>query len=225
MFTIPDSLISAVRTARHIAVLTGAGISAESGVPTFREAQTGLWAQYDPLELATPEAFRRNPKLVWQWYEWRRGLVSKAQPNPGHLALAQLELKVERFTLITQNVDGLHQRAGSRNVVELHGNINRTKCFDEEVVIESWAETGDAPPRCPRCGGLLRPDVVWFGEALPRQALAGGQPTAPDVVDHRLHDLHVQLRVRAARSRQRQRPVALRARPHWSVKNLHSGTF
>ena len=178
MFTIPDSLISAVRTARHIAVLTGAGISAESGVPTFREAQTGLWAQYDPLELATPEAFRRNPKLVWQWYEWRRGLVSKAQPNPGHLALAQLELKVERFTLITQNVDGLHQRAGSRNVVELHGNINRTKCFDEEVVIESWEETGAAPPRCPRCGGLLRPDVVWFGEMLPQRALALAVETA-----------------------------------------------
>ncbi len=171
-----NDLINAVRAARHIAVLTGAGISAESGVPTFREAQTGLWAQYDPLELATPEAFRRNPKLVWQWYEWRRGLVSKAQPNPGHVALVELEshlsFDASRFTLITQNVDGLHQRAGSRNVVELHGNINRTKCFDEDVVIESWEETGDAPPRCPRCGGPLRPDVVWFGEMLPQRALA-----------------------------------------------------
>lgn len=185
-FAIPDGLINAVRAARRIAVLTGAGISAESGVPTFREAQTGpstgsgqsLWARYDPTELATPEAFRRNPKLVWEWYTWRRGLVSQAQPNPGHLALAQLELKVEGFTLITQNVDGLHQRAGSRNIIELHGNIHRVKCFDEGVVIESWQETDDAPPRCPRCGGLLRPDVVWFGEALPQQALAGAVAAA-----------------------------------------------
>lgn len=188
MFAIPDDLINAVRAARRIAVLTGAGISAESGVPTFREAQTGLWAQYDPLELATPEAFRRNPKLVWEWYAWRRGLVSQAQPNSGHVALVALESRLSlaqppagdasRFTLITQNVDGLHQRAGSRNVVELHGNINRTKCFDEEVVIESWEETGDTPPRCPRCGGLLRPDVVWFGETLPRLALAGAVEAA-----------------------------------------------
>ncbi len=196
VFAIPDDLIHAVRAARRIAVLTGAGISAESGVPTFRDAQTGpsagsgqsLWAKYDPTELATPEAFRRNPRLVWEWYAWRRGLVSKAQPNPGHVALVELESHLSlaqppagdasRFTLITQNVDGLHQRAGSRNIIELHGNLNRTKCFAEEVVIEGWQETGAAPPRCPRCGGLLRPDVVWFGEALPRQALAGAVEAA-----------------------------------------------
>ncbi len=130
-----------------------------------------MWARYDPTELATPEAFRRNPKLVWEWYEWRRGLVSKAEPNPGHLALVELERRAPHFTLITQNVDGLHQRAGSRNVVELHGNIARTKCFDEDVLVEAWAQTGERPPRCPRCGGLLRPDVVWFGESLPRRAL------------------------------------------------------
>ena len=168
----PNKLIEALRTANHVAVLTGAGISAESGVPTFGEAQTGLWAQYDPEELASPQAFRRNPKLVWDWYTWRRELVSKAEPNPGHLALVALESKVPRFTLITQNVDGLHERAGSQNIIELHGNIMRTKCFDNGRLLNSWPETDDVPPRCPHCGGMLRPDVVWFGESLPYDALA-----------------------------------------------------
>lgn len=169
---IPPDLIDALRSARHVAVLTGAGISAESGVPTFREAQTGLWTKYDPSELATPQAFQHNPKLVWEWYAWRRELVSKAHPNPGHLALVEFEQRLPNFTLITQNVDSLHQRAGSRNVIELHGNITRTKCFDEEDAIASWPPTTEFPPRCPQCGGYLRPDVVWFGESLPRQALA-----------------------------------------------------
>ncbi len=168
---IPQELVETLRDARHVAVLTGAGISAESGVPTFREAQTGLWAKYDPQELATPHAFQRNPKLVWEWYEWRRGLVAKAEPNPGHFALAQLERRIPKFTLITQNVDGLHQRAGSQNVIELHGSIVRTKCFDKGHIVSEWAETGEVPPRCPRCGSLLRPDVVWFGEGLPYDAL------------------------------------------------------
>jgi len=154
-----------------VAVLTGAGISAESGVPTFRDAQTGLWAKYEPSELATPQAFKRNPKLVWEWYAWRRELVASAQPNPGHLALAQLEQRMPEFTLITQNVDGLHHRAGSQQVIELHGNINRTICAAERAVVESWPDTGDVPPRCPRCNSRLRPDVVWFGETLPQQAL------------------------------------------------------
>ncbi|MBF8283477.1 MAG: NAD-dependent protein deacylase [Anaerolineales bacterium] len=179
-FEIPLVLIESLRAARHVAALTGSGISAESGIPTFRDAQTGpsassgqaLWSKYRPEELATPEAFRRNPRLVWEWYEWRRGLVAKAAPNPGHLALAELERRVPRFTLITQNVDGLHQQAGSRNVIELHGNLRRTKCFDENGVVDAWPATDDVPPRCPRCGGLLRPDVVWFGEALPQSALA-----------------------------------------------------
>jgi NAD-dependent deacetylase len=130
-----------------------------------------LWAKYSPEELATPQAFRRNPKLVWEWYTWRRELVAQAQPNPGHLALAELEQLVPHLTLITQNVDGLHQRAGSRNVIELHGNITRTKCFDEGDIIDSWPQTAEIPPRCPRCDGYLRPDVVWFGETLPTQAL------------------------------------------------------
>lgn len=172
---IPVNLLSRLRTAQNVAVLTGAGISAESGVPTFREAQTGLWARYDPQELATPQAFQRDPRLVWEWYTWRRKLVSQAKPNRGHYALAQLEQWLIGlgigFSLITQNVDGLHRQAGSVNLVELHGDITRTKCFAEGVVVESWPETEDAPPRCPRCGGLLRPDVVWFGENLPAQAL------------------------------------------------------
>jgi NAD-dependent deacetylase len=170
-FPIPDELVTVLRQAQHVAVLTGAGTSAESGVPTFREAQTGLWAQYDPEELATPQAFRRDPRLVWEWYEWRRGLVAKAEPNPGHWALAALARRVPQLTLITQNVDGLHQRAGSENVIELHGNVMRTKCFDDGRIVAQWPETDEIPPLCPRCGGLLRPDVVWFGEGLPVDAL------------------------------------------------------
>jgi NAD-dependent deacetylase len=168
---IPQTLIQSLREARHVVVLTGAGISAESGVPTFRQAQTGLWSQYDPQELATPEAFRRNPRLVWDWYSWRRELVANALPNQGHLALAAIEQITPKFTLITQNVDSLHQRAGSRNVLELHGNLSRVKCFQEDIVIDEWRETAEPPPRCPRCGGLLRPDVVWFGEMLPARIL------------------------------------------------------
>jgi NAD-dependent deacetylase len=168
---IPPVLIAALRQARHVVVLTGSGISAESGVPTFRDAQTGLWSRFKPEELATSQAFLGNPKLVWEWYAWRRERVGSVQPNSGHLALVDLEKRVPKFTLITQNVDGLHQRAGSRDVVELHGNITRVKCFDENIVVSDWPETGEVPPRCPRCGGLLRPDVVWFGEMLPPEAI------------------------------------------------------
>jgi NAD-dependent deacetylase len=175
---IPEALLYALRNARTIAALTGAGISAESGVPTFRDAQAGLWAKYRPEELATPQAFRRDPKLVWEWYTWRRELVGGAQPNPGHLALAHLALQIEGFKLITQNVDGLHQRAGSRDVIELHGNITRTKCFDCERQAEAWADDGSVPPKCLHCGGLLRPDVVWFHEPLPHAALAAAVEAA-----------------------------------------------
>jgi len=165
--TIPDELVRRLAGAKSMTVLTGAGVSAESGVPTFRDAQTGLWAQYRPEELATPRAFRRNPRLVWEWYAWRRKLVANAKPNPAHLALAELERLLPRFQLITQNVDGLHQRAGSQRVIELHGNIMRTRCYDEGTVVYRWEDTGDIPPKCPNCGGRLRPDVVWFEEALP----------------------------------------------------------
>jgi NAD-dependent deacetylase len=176
--TIPQSLAVAIARARSVAVLTGAGISAESGVPTFRDAQTGLWAQFDPRKLATPDAFRRNPKLVWDWYAWRRKLVAKAEPNAGHRALAVLEGRVSDFVLITQNVDGLHRRAGSRNVVELHGNIGRVKCSRENKVVEHWTEVGDEVPRCAGCGALLRPDVVWFEETLPADALQAAEEAA-----------------------------------------------
>lgn len=154
-----------------MAVLTGAGISAESGVPTFRDALTGLWSHFKPEDLATVEAFTRNPKMVWDWYAFRRKMVREVQPNPGHLALVEIERRAARFSLLTQNVDGLHQRAGSRRVVELHGNIGRVKCLREDTPVESWSDEGELPPRCPRCGGLLRPDVVWFGEMLPPAAL------------------------------------------------------
>jgi len=167
--------------ATSLAVLTGAGISAESGIPTFRDALTGLWENFRPEELATPEAFEANPKLVWEWYAWRRGVVAKAVPNAGHRALAAIERRCRErrvdFTLVTQNVDGLHLAAGSDRVVELHGNIRRVKCFDRHHPVESWEE-GRAVPACPRCGSLLRPDVVWFGEALPPGALADARAAA-----------------------------------------------
>ena len=176
---IPAELVARLRAARRVAVLTGAGISAESGVPTFREAQTGLWARYNPEELATPEAFRRNPRLVWEWYAWRQERVRQAEPNPGHLALVDLERRIAEFALITQNVDGLHRRAGSRQVLELHGNLFHVKCFDEDRPVENWPASEEIPPRCPRCGALLRPDVVWFGEMLPASVLrAAEQATA-----------------------------------------------
>lgn len=168
---LPADFITKFRTARRVTVLTGAGVSAESGVPTFRDAQTGLWANFRPEDLATPRAFRRNPKLVWEWYAWRREKVATVSPNPAHHALVELEKLFPDFHLITQNVDGLHQRAGSRNVIELHGNITRTKCFEENTVVAEWPDTGDVPPKCPRCGGLLRPDVVWFEESLPEEEL------------------------------------------------------
>jgi NAD-dependent deacetylase len=179
MPTIPAALVAALRSARMIAVLTGAGVSAESGVPTFRDAQTGLWAKFDPRELATPEAFARNPKLVWDWYAERRAKVAAVQPNPAHYALAALEKHAPEFLLATQNVDGLHQRAGSANVVELHGNITRVKCSREGTPVLHWDDTAkDEPPRCPSCGAFLRPDVVWFNELLPHEAQTAAESAA-----------------------------------------------
>lgn len=168
---IPDALCRALRDARHVVAMTGAGMSAESGVPTFRDAQTGMWARFRPEELATPQAFRRDPRRVWEWYAWRRELVARAAPHAGHGALVELERRAKRFTLITQNVDGLHRRAGSARVLELHGNLERSVCSAERTVMDSWQETGEVPPRCPRCGAPLRPDVVWFGEPLPQAAI------------------------------------------------------
>lgn len=180
--TLPLTLIETLRRANSVAVLTGAGISAESGLPTFREAQTGLWAKYEPTELATPQAFERNPQLVWDWYAWRRELVTQSKPNAGHYALAAMERHLhatgKTFTLITQNVDGFHHLVGHQTVLELHGNIQRTKCYRENTVIPTWPSTEERPPRCPRCGGYLRPDVVWFGEALPPATLTAALQAA-----------------------------------------------
>jgi NAD-dependent deacetylase len=165
-----QALRLALREASYIVALTGAGISAESGIPTFRGAN-GLWRNFPPEKLATPEAFARDPRLVWEWYDWRRGIIHKAQPNAGHRALAKLEQHTaaegKSFALATQNVDGLHDRAGSRNTAKLHGDIWLVRCVgcgaaeqNHQVPLEPL------PPRC-RCGALLRPGVVWFGEALP----------------------------------------------------------
>jgi NAD-dependent deacetylase len=162
-------------------VLTGAGISAESGIPTFRDALTGLWAKFSPEELATPEAFERDPETVWSWYEWRRQLIRQAQPNAGHLALAELARRVPGLTLVTQNVDGLHQRAGSPDVLEYHGNILRDRCSVEQVVAERSEDARRTSlPRCAACGGLLRPDVVWFGEPIPAGPMTVAAAAAED---------------------------------------------
>lgn len=172
-----DSLVEALRQARVVGVLTGAGISADSGIPTFREAQTGLWARYRPEDLATPEAFERNPDMVWQWNMWRRQKATSAEPNAGHVALATLEARLPDLRLITQNVDGLHQRAGHRDVIEFHGNITINRCHREGRVVEVDDNT-DSPPACPHCGGPVRPGNVWFGEAIPEEALRRGTKAA-----------------------------------------------
>jgi NAD-dependent deacetylase len=164
-------VLEALRAARRVAVLTGSGISAESGIPTFRDAQTGLWARFRPEELASPEAFRRDPAMVWAWYRSRRERVADASPNAGHFALARLAERVPRLTLVTQNVDGLHQRAGNADVIELHGSLLRARCSREGTPVSEWREPDEGPPACARCGAHLRPDVVWFGESLPDDAL------------------------------------------------------
>jgi NAD-dependent deacetylase len=163
-----DEAVHAIHTSqpRNVVVMTGAGVSADSGIPTFRGAG-GLWRDFRPEELATPEAFRRDPHLVWEWYEWRRGLIRDAAPNAAHDALAQLPDAV----VVTQNVDGLHARAGSLDVVELHGNIFRVRCTREGTRRMHESAFSEIPPRC-ECGALVRPDVVWFGEALPEDAIA-----------------------------------------------------
>src|SRR4051812_40545011 len=161
-----DDAVDAIRDRKpdRVVVFTGAGVSAESGIPTFR-GTGGLWRNFRAEELATPHAFARDPALVWEWYEWRRGLVRDAQANAAHLAIARLP----RAVVVTQNVDALHARAGSRDVVELHGNIFRVRCTREGKTIDAFDAFSELPPRC-SCGALLRPDVVWFGEPLPDAA-------------------------------------------------------
>lgn len=178
--TFPEELVEKIRTARRVTVLTGAGISAESGIPTFRDSQTGIWARYEPAELATPEAFQNDPLLVWEWYRWRMGLVEHAVPNAGHIALAEMEARTPVFTLITQNIDGLHKKAGSRNIIELHGNLFHARCERDGRRFEVWENVPNSVPRCPECGGRLRPDVVWFGESLPHRALLAALQASQD---------------------------------------------
>jgi NAD-dependent deacetylase len=155
---------------KSLLVITGAGISNESGIPTFR-GNDGLWNNYRAEELATLGAFERDPVTVWKWYDWRRGIIGKAEPNPGHLAIKELEERFENFLLITQNVDGLHGRTGVKNIVEIHGNLWRVRCMREHTTsMHMNVPLTSIPPTC-QCGALLRPDVVWFGESIPTQAL------------------------------------------------------
>jgi NAD-dependent deacetylase len=152
--------------ARHVAILTGAGISAESGVPTFRDSD-GLWEGHHIEDVATPTGFAKNPTLVWEFYNARRANIATVKPNPGHYALAQLQERVESLTIITQNVDGLHQKAGAKNILEVHGSLYRTRCTQCGEVKDRGTEPLGPSPRCPKCAGVLRPDIVWFHEALP----------------------------------------------------------
>jgi len=173
-----DGIREWVGSARSVAVLTGAGISAESGIPTFR-GPGGLWRTYRPEDLATPQAFSRDPKLVWEWYDWRRGLIARAQPNPGHFALAEMERRSKKFALITQNVDGLHDRAGNRNILKVHGDIWVVRCAAcGRERVDERASIPELPPRC-ACGGIERPGVVWFGESLPADVWARAEQAAP----------------------------------------------
>jgi NAD-dependent deacetylase len=165
-----SELTRRVREASSITVLTGAGISAASGVPTFRGVD-GLWRNYSPQELATPHAFRKDPKLVWEWYDWRRGLISKCSPNAAHQVLAAWSKRVPGFTLITQNVDGLHEKAGTEDVIRFHGSIWEVFCWNQcpsspERWVDRTVPLEKIPPECPYCGGLIRPGVVWFGEGI-----------------------------------------------------------
>jgi len=160
-----DELKKIITNSNRITVLTGAGISAESGVPTFR-GSGGIWRDYQVTDVATPQAFARNPELVWEFYNWRRDLISKVTFNPGHKALVKLEKHVNDFTLITQNVDGLHREAGSRKLLEIHGNLWEVKCTKCGLLTPNRSLNMGKLPKCAKCGGLLRPNVVWFGESL-----------------------------------------------------------
>lgn len=174
---VPSELTARLKSAGHVVVFTGAGVSAESGIPTFRDRQTGLWTNFDAQSLATAEAFERDPALVWGWYEWRRCKVLASEPNAAHRAIAALAGTVRRLTLITQNVDDLHERAGSPEVLHLHGHICQPYCSacarphpePQPQALEPEGERRLEPPRCVHCGGRIRPGVVWFGECLPRR--------------------------------------------------------
>ena len=177
---IPQALIAALQRAKHVVVFTGAGVSAESGIATFRDALTGLWERFDVADLATPEAFQSDEELVWGWYEWRRMQVLRAQPNHAHLAIAALARHVPTLTVITQNVDDLHERGGSVGVLHLHGSLHHPRCsvcgnahtLPPDVPNEPEGGRRLCPPRCHQCGESVRPGVVWFGENLPVKELS-----------------------------------------------------
>jgi len=176
---LPPELIVALQQAKHVVVFTGAGVSAESGIPTFRDSLTGLWARFNAEDLATPAAFRKDKDLVWGWYEWRRMKVLQAQPNPAHIAIASLARYVPKLSVVTQNVDDLHERAGSVDVLHLHGSLHHPYCqtcgqpftFGSEIPDEPEGGRRLSPPACSKCGGHVRPGVVWFGEEMPVQEL------------------------------------------------------
>ncbi|MBZ9783157.1 NAD-dependent deacylase [Pseudomonas sp. REP124] len=183
----PISIIAKLlQEAKHVVVFTGAGVSAESGIPTFRDALTGLWARFDAAQLATAEAFRADPSLCWGWYEWRRLKVLQSQPNAAHLAIANLAKHVPQLTVVTQNVDDLHERAGSQDVIHLHGSLHSPRCIDcgwaheAPLDFDGLHEEGGRiePPRCNVCSGYIRPGVVWFGEMLPERAWSAGLAAA-----------------------------------------------
>ena len=186
--TFDQGLLARLRDAQHVVVFTGAGVSAESGIATFRDALSGLWSRFDPMRLATPEAFEDDPELVWGWYEWRSMQVLSTQPNPGHLAIAELAKRVPKLTLVTQNVDDLHERAGIAGALHLHGSLHQPRCsrcaspfsMPSEPPLEPAEGRRLAPPRCKQCGGLVRPGVVWFGESLPVDALEAAFAAAAD---------------------------------------------
>ena len=175
---IPEELINALAKSKSVAVLTGAGISAESGIKTFRDPD-GLWSKFNPAELASMDGFMSNPTLVWEWYQFRREVISKAEPNAGHYAIAEMQKLFEDFTLITQNVDRLHQKAGSVDVAELHGNIIDNFCIKcKTPFLEQISPVEKEMPKCRECGGMIRPAVVWFGEMLPHEALFRAESAA-----------------------------------------------
>jgi NAD-dependent deacetylase len=169
MYEIPEELIKRLKDSERPVVSTGAGVSAESGVPTFR-GEHGIWKKMSAQELASVEGFMRNPQLVWEWYQYRRQLMSRVEPNAGHYAIAEMEKYCPELILITQNIDGLHARAGSTRILELHGNISRNKCFQCGQPVDKDVDPEEGLPRCD-CGGMVRPDVVWFGEMLPQDIL------------------------------------------------------
>lgn len=181
-------LAQQLRKAQHVVIFTGAGASAESGIPTFRDALTGLWERFDPAQLATSEAFRADPALCWGWYEWRRQNVGQAKPNGAHLAIAELARHVHKLTVVTQNVDDLHERAGSQDVIHLHGSLHSPRCIDcgqpyiLSLTSDALPEDGSRiePPRCSACSGYVRPGVVWFGEMLPESAWNAGLAAAEE---------------------------------------------